>query len=85
MLRPKPTDLSYYNSRTNLTCHTHSDNYAIVNDYHHGLLFMHKGDRKKICADLNNDKYKGNSWRTMVFSPLYGHVILYDHIVRRKA
>ncbi|XP_055857514.1 cilia- and flagella-associated protein 299-like [Episyrphus balteatus] len=85
LLRPKPTDLSFHNSRTNTTFNNESDNYAIINDHDHGLIFMHKGDRKKIFVNQDKGSGHANATRTMVFSPKYGHVILYDHIIRKKA
>ncbi|XP_055903199.1 cilia- and flagella-associated protein 299-like [Eupeodes corollae] len=87
LLRPKPTDLSYHNSRSNVTLYNESDNFAIISDHDRGLGFRHKGDRKKFFISQWHESSKGdaNSSRTMVFSPKYGHVILYDHLVRKKA
>lgn len=81
---PQPSDLSFYNWRSSQVIQNDSENFAVINDPSFGLLFMHKGDRKFICVDPMQTRFQMNAKRTMVHSEKYGHVIFYDHIIRRK-
>ncbi|XP_037931422.1 cilia- and flagella-associated protein 299-like [Teleopsis dalmanni] len=84
MLRPRKTDLSYSNWQKHFIIHNDSKNYKIMHDGELGVLFMHKGDHKTICVDINQPLHKENCYREMVYSRKYGYVTFYDHIVRRK-
>ncbi|XP_037951986.1 cilia- and flagella-associated protein 299-like [Teleopsis dalmanni] len=84
MLKPRRTDLSFYDEHNSNSSYTDSDNYVVVNDVKHGLMFMHKGDHKMICVDTSHKEYKENCIRTVVFSKVYGYTALYDHVVRKK-
>lgn len=81
---PKPTHLSYYDWHKGLVYYNDSDNYAVIHDVENGLIFMHKGDHKKICIDVTRELYKKNCTRSMIFSEKYGYVIFYDHVIRKK-
>lgn len=83
-ITPQASDLSFYNWRSSQVCQNDSENFAVVNDPSYGLLFMHKGDRKMICVDPLQEKFQMNAKRTMAHSDKFGHVIFYDHIIRRK-
>ena len=83
-LVPKRTHLSFFDWHKGFVAYNDSENYAVVHDVEHGLIFMHKGDHKKICVDVSRELYKKNCSRSMVFSDRYGHVIFYDHVIRKK-
>ncbi|KAM4616013.1 cilia- and flagella-associated protein 299 [Polymixia lowei] len=81
-LMPRPSDLSFYNWKTQMSASHTSANYQVIRDNPGGLLFMNKRDRKI----LNVDPWVApgeNSSRTVLQSGLYIQVVLYDHIARR--
>ncbi|KAI9585363.1 cilia- and flagella-associated protein 299-like isoform 1-T1 [Glossina fuscipes fuscipes] len=84
VLKPKRSHLSYFDWHKGHVYYNNSDNYAVVHDVEYGLIFMHKGDHKKICVDISRELYSKNCTTTMYFSEKYGHVIFYDHIIRKK-
>ncbi|CAD6999248.1 uncharacterized protein C4orf22 homolog [Ceratitis capitata] len=84
LLRPKPTDLSFYDWHKGTVHYNHSENYVVIHDVENGLIFMHRGDHKKICVDILRELYTNNCTREMHFSEKYGHVVFYDHIIRKK-
>lgn len=84
LLRPKPTDLSFYDWHKGAVHYNHSENYVVLHDVENGLIFMHRGDHKKICVDILREMYTNNCTREMHFSEKYGHVIFYDHVIRKK-
>ncbi|XP_065357851.1 cilia- and flagella-associated protein 299 [Calliphora vicina] len=81
---PKPTHLSFFDWHKGIVNYNDSENYAVVHDVEYGLMFMHKGDHKKICVDVSRELYSKNCTRSMAFSEKYGHVIFYDHVIRKK-
>lgn len=83
-ITPQPSDLSFFNWRSGQVHQNDTENFNVINDPTYGLMFMHKGDRKMICVDPMQDKFGLNAKRTMVHSDCFGHVIFYDHIIRRK-
>ncbi|XP_058982071.1 cilia- and flagella-associated protein 299-like [Musca domestica] len=83
-LRPKTTDLSFFDWHKGLVLYNESDNYLVQHDVHYGLIFMHKGDHKKVCVDIDKPEYSKNCTRSMHFSERYGHVVFYDHVIRKK-
>ncbi|KAH8244476.1 cilia- and flagella-associated protein 299 [Drosophila bipectinata] len=83
-LKPLPHHLSYSNPRYNMVKYTQSDNYVVMHDHHHGLMFMHRGDHKMITVGGQHNIYTKNAKRSMVYSPKYGYVVFYDHFVRKK-
>ncbi|KAH8421154.1 hypothetical protein KR009_003818 [Drosophila setifemur] len=83
-LKPLPHHLSYSNPRYNVVKYTESDNYLVMHDHHFGLMFMHRGDHKMISVGGQTNMYTRNAKRSMVYSPKYGYVVFYDHVVRKK-
>ena len=82
-LMPKPTDLSFYNWSTHLSTSNPTPNFQVIADHRHGLLFKNKKDRKVINVDpacAPGD----NSTRTELETDEYAHVVLYDHVTRRR-
>lgn len=83
-LKPRPSDLSYLDWHKGIVFYNDSDNYLVVHNVEYGLIFMHKGDHKKVCVDISKELYSKNCSRSMHFSERYGHVVFYDHVVRKK-
>ncbi|KAH8249300.1 hypothetical protein KR032_008386, partial [Drosophila birchii] len=83
-LKPMSHNLSYANPRYNMVKYTDSDNFLVVHHHHFGLMFMHRGDHKMITVGGQVNMYTGNAKRSMVYSPKYGYVVFYDHVVRKK-
>ncbi|XP_003382446.1 PREDICTED: uncharacterized protein C4orf22 homolog [Amphimedon queenslandica] len=83
-LLPRRTDLSFYNWDTNICTSNSTPNYEIIADSTIGLIFKNKRDRKVINVDPKASP-GDNTTRTQVVTSKYIHVILYDHITRRKA
>ncbi|KAH8377652.1 hypothetical protein KR093_006440, partial [Drosophila rubida] len=81
LLRPKRTDLSYYDWHLGQVCHNNTDNYVTVVGGVN-LTFMHKEDHKHIPVTDKHSKYSMNVARVMIPSELYGHIVIYDHIIR---
>ncbi|XP_033150816.1 cilia- and flagella-associated protein 299 [Drosophila busckii] len=52
-LRPKRSDLSFYDWHRKLVCYNNSSNYEVV-PLGHALSFKHKGDHRFITIDTNN-------------------------------
>ena len=84
LLKPNPTDLSYYHWRSGQVEYNNSDNYTVIHDPVYGLVFMYKGDRKLICVDPTQKALAENATRTMIYSEKYNYVTFYDHLVRKK-
>ncbi|KAH8418867.1 hypothetical protein KR222_007219 [Zaprionus bogoriensis] len=82
-LRPRPSDLSFYDLHTKYFSFNHSDNYH-TSHLGQSLAFKHKGDHKIIEPEGRHAAYQGNAKRTQIYSPLLGTVVLYDHVVRKK-
>ncbi|XP_017020808.1 cilia- and flagella-associated protein 299 [Drosophila kikkawai] len=83
-LKPMPHHLSYSNPRYNMVRYTDSDNFLVVHHHRFGLMFMHRGDHKMITVGGQTNLYTGNAKRSMVYSPKFGYVVFYDHVVRKK-
>lgn len=82
-LLPRSTDLSFYNWDTQFISSMASANFEIIADNEEGFLFKCKKDRKIINANptaFNDDK----TVRHMIDTHEYIHVVIYDHILRRK-
>ncbi|TNJ27902.1 hypothetical protein GMRT_15293 [Giardia muris] len=82
-LLPRSTDLSFYNWETQYISSTASSNFEVVADNEEGFLFKCKKDRKVINvnpAASNDDK----TIRHVIDTHEYIHVVIYDHLLRRK-
>uniref|UniRef100_A0A1I8PKH5 Cilia- and flagella-associated protein 299 n=1 Tax=Stomoxys calcitrans TaxID=35570 RepID=A0A1I8PKH5_STOCA len=82
-LKPKRSDLSYYDWLKKRVSYNESRNYIVLHDLKNGLIFMHKGDRKKICMD-DKKLCSENVGKSMQCSQRYGLVTFYDHVMRKK-
>ncbi|EDW12427.2 cilia- and flagella-associated protein 299 [Drosophila mojavensis] len=81
LLKPKPTDLSYYDWHKGIVNITNSDNFESIKG-RDSLIFKHKGDHKLIPVCAKPAQYGENVHRVMILSELYGFIILYDHVIR---
>lgn len=81
LLKPKPTDLSFYDWHRKKCEYTDSANWRSIT-YFGDLKFLHKGDLRIIPVTDKPSKFQKNVVRTLVRSKNYGTVILYDHYVR---
>lgn len=84
LLCPNRNDLSFYDWESGNIHFNNTDNFEVM---HVGtsLMFKHIGDHKIISVNPsdfpNNDSVK----RTFLYSPLYGYIVFYDHIVRKPS
>lgn len=83
-LLPKPTDLSYYNWRTQSLSYSNSSTFQVLADNEVGLVFKHKRDRKTICVDPRAVSPGDSTHRVVLRTSEYTQVVLYDHVTRRK-
>lgn len=83
-LTPKRTDLSYYNWKTHTLFYNNSFTFQVLADNEMGLLMKHKRDRKTINVDPRAPTPGDNSNRTVIHSPEYVQITIYDHVTRRK-
>ncbi|ORC85943.1 putative: flagellar/basal body protein [Trypanosoma theileri] len=83
-LTPRRTDLSYYNWKTHTLFYNNSLTFQVLADNEMGLLMKHKRDRKTINVDPRAPTPGDNSNRTVIHSPEYVQVTIYDHVTRRK-
>eukprot|EP00037_Helgoeca_nana_P032908 m.415953 g.415953 ORF g.415953 m.415953 type:complete len:238 (-) comp29770_c0_seq1:220-933(-) len=81
---PQPTDLSFFNWETQQSKAASSPNYEVKTDTLPGIIFKNKRDRKLINPDPKMEP-GDNTTRTMMRNCGYLHVVLYDHVTRRKA
>ncbi|EFO61455.1 hypothetical protein GL50803_0021110 [Giardia duodenalis] len=82
-LLPRSTDLSFYNWDTQFVSSLASNTFEIIADNEEGFLFKCKRDRKVINVNptaVNDDK----TVRHVIDTHEYMHVVIYDHILRRK-
>lgn len=83
-LLPRPSDLSFYNWETQTSTSNPTPNYQVIAENTQGLLFKNKRDRKILEADPSASSPGDNSTRTVLKTPKYMQVVLYDHMTRRK-
>lgn len=83
-LLPRPSDLSFYNWETQTSTSNPTPNYQVIAENTQGLLFKNKRDRKILEADPSASSPGDNSTRTVLKTPKYIQVVLYDHMTRRK-
>ncbi|XP_067008934.2 cilia- and flagella-associated protein 299-like [Anabrus simplex] len=81
---PRHTDLGFYHWKIGKSFCNSSDNYKAILDPNRGLLFQNRNDRKVVCVDPDQPSPGSNTNRIRIYTPKYAHVILYDHVVRRK-
>ncbi|XP_043968349.1 cilia- and flagella-associated protein 299 isoform X4 [Gambusia affinis] len=78
-LMPGPSDLCYYNWKTQTSTSNSSPNFEVIYDDPNGLLF--KSKRDKTMLDPRSGSSRDSSG-TLLQSDLYVHVVLYDRSVR---
>ncbi|ESO98037.1 hypothetical protein LOTGIDRAFT_151687 [Lottia gigantea] len=83
-LLPRPSDLSFYNWETQTSTSNPTPNYQVIAENASGLLFKNKRDRKIINVDPKAPSPGDNSTRTVLETPKYIQIVIYDHITRRK-
>ncbi|KAK6191836.1 cilia- and flagella-associated protein 299 [Patella vulgata] len=83
-LLPRPSDLSFYNWETQTSTSNPTSNYQVIAENASGLLFKNKRDRKIINVDPKASSPGDNSTRTIIETPRYIQIVIYDHITRRK-
>ncbi|XP_017047507.1 cilia- and flagella-associated protein 299 [Drosophila ficusphila] len=83
-LLPSKEHLSFYDWYQNKVSYNNSENIRVRNETAHSLLLKHIGDHKMFCVNATCDcEYTKNVSRETYFSPTYGYVIFFDHIIRR--
>eukprot|EP01083_Nonionella_stella_P050179 133568_1 len=85
-LKPKPSDLSYYNWETQTTNSNPTQNFQVIADNQYGLLFKNKRDRKVINVDPNAKDIGDNSQRYTIHVDhnQYLQCVIFDHSTRRR-
>mmetsp|Transcript_5536 Transcript_5536/g.20830 ORF Transcript_5536/g.20830 Transcript_5536/m.20830 type:complete len:231 (-) Transcript_5536:32-724(-) len=83
-LMPKPTDLSYYNWKTQTLRYNNSSTFQVIADSERGLLFKHRRDRKTIDVDPKSSDPGFNSTRKNIKTNEYLQCVLYEHHPRRR-
>uniref|UniRef100_A0A3B5LUA8 Cilia- and flagella-associated protein 299 n=1 Tax=Xiphophorus couchianus TaxID=32473 RepID=A0A3B5LUA8_9TELE len=78
-LMPGPSDLCYYNWKTQTSTSNSSPNFEVIYDDPNGLLFKSKRDKTMLNPWSGSS---GDSSGTLLQSDLYVHVVLYDRSVR---
>ena len=58
--------------------------FAVIAENASGLLFKNKRDRKILNVDPKATTPGDNSTRSVLDTPEYVQVVIYDHITRRK-
>uniref|UniRef100_A0A3B3UJ29 Cilia- and flagella-associated protein 299 n=1 Tax=Poecilia latipinna TaxID=48699 RepID=A0A3B3UJ29_9TELE len=76
-LMPGPSDLCYYNWKTQTSTSNSSPNFEVIYDDPNGLLFKSKRDKT-----IRVVWFQSRSSGTLLQSDLYVHVMLYDRSVR---
>ena len=83
-LKPRPTDLSYYNWEGQTASLSDSPNFRVDANSDAGLLFRNKRDRKVINVDPHKDPPGDGTKRVEIECDDYTQVVFFDHITRRK-
>ena len=86
-IKPKPTDLSFYNWESKSATVNESPNFRVDANSEAGLLFRNKRDRKVINVDPAFYDEKDKEIQTQRFEvndPDYEQIVFFDHQTRRK-
>lgn len=83
-LSPLKRDLAYYYWKTGRACLNETSNYVPIVDPERGLLLKNVNDRHVITVDPATATPGVQTTRVRIRCPFYEHVILYDHVIRRK-
>lgn len=82
-LWPRTDDLSFYHWRNKTITMNNSLNFKVVIDPVHGLQFQCWHDRKYISVNPNAP-VTWHTTRTTIPTDKYEHVVLLDHLIRRR-
>ncbi|XP_058231209.1 cilia- and flagella-associated protein 299 [Hemibagrus wyckioides] len=80
-LLPRPTDLSFYNWKTNEIASQDSENYWVTAKNTTGVLFKNKKDRNFVNVDPKASPCE-HSPRIYLKSDIYLHVAIFDHYIK---
>ncbi|CAL6004387.1 Conserved_hypothetical protein [Hexamita inflata] len=83
-LLPRSTDLSFYNWDTQFISSQVSENFELMADNEAGFLFKCRRDRKIINVDPAATLDEKTQRFVIDSSHEYMHVVIYDHVLRRK-
>lgn len=81
-LRPKKSDLGYYNWRTGKVFSNNSPNY-IVQLSTKGMLFRNRFDRQ-LVNPAPNEVPGSNTFSHRIRCKSYGLIVIFDHVVRQR-
>ena len=85
LLKPLPTDLSFYNSKTRTVHTNNTSNFEVKSDSDSGIIVNNKKDLKEFSLDpAMKDNPGDNTVRIDIDDPNYLHCVLYIHSSRRK-
>lgn len=83
-LMPRLNDMAYFNWKTQQARCNNTVNWFVLSESVRGLIFKSRRDRKVVNVDPRVETPGDSSTRTLVSSPNYSQVVLYDHIIRQK-
>lgn len=83
-LRPKPTDLGYFNWKNGEVFVNDSPNYLTISQPDSMLQFMNKYDRMVINPTPFEEELGPSTKRFFYSTELYEHAVIYDHVVRKR-
>eukprot|EP00210_Caulerpa_lentillifera_P009430 g8991.t1 len=81
---PRPTDLSFYNWNTQTPYENSTPEFQVISESGKGLMFKNKRDRKVLNVDPESNPGE-NSTRSVIKTDEFLHVVLFDHVTRRRA
>ncbi|XP_026994174.1 cilia- and flagella-associated protein 299 [Tachysurus fulvidraco] len=81
-LLPRPTDLSFYNWKTNEVASCDSENYRVIANKPTGILFMNKQDRNIVNVDPQAPPCEHSPRIYPRKSDIYSHVAIFDHYIK---
>lgn len=83
-LMPRLTDMAYFNWKTQHARCNNTTNWHVISESVHGLVFKSRRDRKVVSVEPRAETAGDSSMRTLVHSPQYCQLVLYDHTIRQK-
>ena len=83
-LKPKITDVSYFNWKTRTVHRNPSTHFELKANGDQGLLVTNKKDQKNISLDPSEPTPGDNAQRIDIQDPKYLHCVLYIHGSRRR-
>ena len=83
-LMPRLSDMAYFNWKTQHARCNNTPNWQVLSESVNGLVFKSRRDRKVVSVDPRAESPGDSSTRTLLTSPDYTQVVLYDHVIRQK-